>query len=302
MRFICITLFAAMFVAAPGIAEEKSADKPLKIGAVAYAPKSVDVFRGLRYYFSKNGMPIEFVLYSTYDDLNEALAKGQVALAWNSPLGHARFHLANGDSQAVVMRDVDRDYRVKLIVRKDANVAALNDLADKTMVFGSCDSADCTVLPVYFLEKEGVNFSKVKILSLHKEVDEKGIPCHSAQHVWQALLKDRGQAGIIGAEMWKQLQADKPEQAALFKEIWTSPAFSHCVFTARKDFDPSIAAKFSKLMLAMDGKDPTTAEILKLEHCSKWVRAGTEAQEGYGHLLKALKDQPTLPASFQGQK
>ncbi len=142
----------------------------------------------------------------------------------------------------------------------------------------------------------------MKILSLHKEVDEKGIPCHSAQHVWQALLKDRGQAGVIGAEMWKQLQTDKPEQAALFKEIWTSPPFSHCVFTARKDFDQALAAKFTKLMLAMDSKDPSSSEVLKLEHCSKWVRAGSEAQEGYGYLFKALKAQPTLPASFQGKK
>ncbi len=168
MRVLGFVLFATAFLVAPAFGDEKSpvkkpadkdkeccADQPLKIGAVAYAPKSVDVFRSLRYYFNKNGMPMEFVLYSNYDDLNEALSKRQVDLAWNSPLGHAKFHLAAGDSQAVVMRDVDRDYRVKLIVRKDANVATLKDLGDKTMIFGSCDSADCTVLPVYFLEKGG---------------------------------------------------------------------------------------------------------------------------------------------------
>jgi phosphate/phosphite/phosphonate ABC transporter binding protein len=311
MRVCILTLCAAGLLAGPAFGEEKAPAKPaekdcpcdtLKIGAVAYSPKSVDVFRGLRYYAKKNGMPIEFVLYSTYDALNEALAKGQVDLAWNSPLGHAKFHLMAGDSMAVIMRDVDRDYRVKLIVRKDADVASLGDLAGKTMVFGSCDSADCTVLPVHYLKKEGVNFDRVKILSLHQEVDDKGVPCHSAQHVWQALVKGRGQAGIIGSDMWKHLQADHPEQAAQFKEVWTSPPFSHCVFTARKDFDKETAAKFAKLMLAMDSKDPAAAEVLKLEHCSKWVPAGPEAQEGYRDLLEALKKQPTLPVSFQGGK
>jgi phosphate/phosphite/phosphonate ABC transporter binding protein len=310
MRVCLLTLCTAALLAAPALGEEKAPAKPvkdcccdtLKIGAVAYSPKSVDVFRGLRYYAKKNGMPIEFVLYSTYDALNEALAKEQVDLAWNSPLGHAKFHLTAGDSMAVIMRDVDRDYRVKLIVRKDADVASLSDLAGKTMVFGSCDSADCTVLPVHYLKKEGVNFDKVKILSLHQEVDDKGIPCHSAQHVWQALVKGRGQAGIIGADMWKHLQADHPEQAAQFKEVWTSPTFSHCVFTARKDFDKETAEKFAKLMLAMDGKDPAAAEVLKLEHCSKWVPAGKEAQEGYRDLLEALRKQPTLPVTFQGGK
>jgi ABC-type phosphate/phosphonate transport system substrate-binding protein len=308
MRLLGVTLFAAALLAGPVSAGEKAlpADKEcccgkaLKVGAVAYAPKSVDVFRSMRYYFGKNSMPIEFVLYSTYDDLNEALAKGQIDLAWNSPLAHAKFHQAQGDSQAVVMRDVDRNYRVKLIVRKDAGVSSPGDLAGKTMVFGSCDSADCTVLPVYFLKKEGVNFDRVKVLSLHKEVDEKGVPCHSAQHVWQALLTGRGQASILGQEMWKNLQAKQPEQAAQFREVWTSPPFSHCVFTARKDFDKETAAKFSRLMLAMDGKDPAAAEVLRGEHCSRWVPADKEAQEGYRDLLKALRE-ATLPAAIAGK-
>ena len=304
MRAILFALSATGLLAAPVGAEDKTpaakdaaeccCAATLKVGAVAYSPKSVDVFRGMRYYFAKNGMPIEFVLYSTYDGLNEALEKGQVDLAWNSPLGHAKFHQKAGDSQAVVMRDVDHNYRVKLIVRADAHVATLADLAGKTMVFGSCDSADCTVLPIHFLKRQGVRFEEMKILSLHKEVDEMGVPCHSAQHVWQALLQGRGQAGIVGQDMWKDLQAQKPAEAAQFKEVWTSPPFSHCVFTARKDFDKETAAKFSKLMLAMDGKDPVTTEILKLEHCAKWVPAGKEAQDGYADLLAALRQQSVL--------
>jgi phosphonate transport system substrate-binding protein len=303
MRLACF-LLSALLLTAPARAADKECDcdKPLKIGAVAYSPKSVDVFRSLRYYAKKHGMPIEFVLYSTYDDLNDALAKSQVDLAWNSPLGHARFHRMAGGSQAVIMRDVDRDYRVKLIVRKDAGVSALSDLTGKTMVFGSCDSADCTVLPVFYLKKAGIDFGKVTILSLHQEVDDRGVPCHSAQHVWQALLKGRGQAGIIGADMWKRLQADQPEQAARFQEVWTSPPFSHCVFTARKDFDKATADRFAKLMLAMDSKDPAAGEVLKLEHCARWVPAGAEAQAGYRDLLQALEKQPKLPVAFQGGK
>src|SRR5947209_19774684 len=119
MRILLTALFTTVLVTGPVFGEEKSpavsakgsaGEKTLKIGAVAYSPKSVDVFRGMRYYFDKHGMPIEFALFSTYDGLNEALAQGQVDVAWNSPLGHARFHLMAGGSQAVVMRDVDRDY------------------------------------------------------------------------------------------------------------------------------------------------------------------------------------------------
>jgi phosphate/phosphite/phosphonate ABC transporter binding protein len=239
-------------------------------------------------------MPIEYVLYSTYDALGEALLKGHVDVAWNSPLGHAKFHLKAGGSTAVVMRDVDVNYKIKLIVRKDAGVSTVKDLAGKTMIFGSCDSADATVLPVYYLKKDGVNFEKVKIVSLHNEVDEMGCPCHSQHHVLAALLKGRGQAGIISSRLWQKLQTEKPTEAAQFKEIWTSPGFSHCVFTARKDFDKETCERFAKLMIAMDGKDAVTCEILKLEHCKKWVPAGPKAQEGFATLLTALREQPSV--------
>lgn len=59
------------------------------------------------------------------------------------------------------------------------------------------------------------------------------------------------------------------------------------MFTARKNFDKDLGARFTRLMLAMDTKDPVCAEILRLEGCQKWLSG---SQEGYEHLLKALRD------------
>jgi ABC-type phosphate/phosphonate transport system substrate-binding protein len=261
----------------------------LRLGGVAYRPSAVTVWRGMRTYFARNNMPIEFTLYSTYDDLVKALHDGQVDIAWNSPLAHARYHLlAGGQSQTLVMRDVDCGCRCKLVVRKDASIATLQDLKDKTMVLGSRDCAENVVLPTYFLKKEGVPFDKLKIVSLHEEVDEKGSPCSSEHHVLAALMKGRGQAGIVSELLWKKLQADKGPEVEALKEIWTSPSFSHCVFTARKDFDKDLGAKFTKLMVAMDGKDAVTAEVLKLEHCSRWVPGNPD---GFEVLLNALQEE-----------
>jgi phosphate/phosphite/phosphonate ABC transporter binding protein len=259
----------------------------LRLGGVAYSPDAVSVWKGIRVYLRRNGLPMEFVLYSNYDGLIQALREGQVDIAWNSPLAHARFHLlSGGESQTLVMRDVDRGYRSKLIVHKEAGIPTLADLAGKTLILGSRDSAEATVLPTYFLKKEGVDFSKCKVLSLHEEVDERGTPCCSENHILQALKKSRGHAGIISEALWNRLRDNSPDELKQFTDLWTSPAFSHCVFTARSDFDKALGTRFTQLMLAMDGKDPVTAEVLRLEQAKRWV-PGTH--EGFGDLLQALR-------------
>ena len=92
--------------------------KVIRIGAVAYSPAAVTIFDGIRRYFGRNGMPVDYVLYSNYDALSEALEKKQVDIAWNTPLAHARFHRNAGNaSQALVMRDVDCNFRSVLVVR-----------------------------------------------------------------------------------------------------------------------------------------------------------------------------------------
>lgn len=287
-------LFAGMSsrAAEPAGAAKAEPARVLRLGAVCSSPSTVTVFREIRYYLAQNGLKCEYTLYSNYDALIKALKDNQVDIAWNAPAAHGRFHLLAGGSQALVMRDVDVDYRVKLIVRKDANVASLGDLHGKTMIFGSCDSADATVLPVYFLRKEGVDFERVEILSLHEEVDAKGCPCHSQQHVWQALVAGRGQAGVISQDRWANLQKTQPEVAARFQEVWTSPPFGHCVWTARQDFDKELGARFTRLMTTMQGTDPLTKEILDLEHCKKWVPG---SQTGYTALLDALSQKQPLP-------
>jgi ABC-type phosphate/phosphonate transport system substrate-binding protein len=261
----------------------------VRIGAVAYAPSAVTVFENVRRYFAKHGMPVDYVLYSNYDSLVEALHKGQVDIAWNTPLAHAQYHLlAGGQSQTLVMRDVDCDYRCKLLVRKGSGITSPQGLQGKTLVLGSRESAEAVVLPVYFLKKEGVEFDKVKVLSLDKEVDFRGNPCCSPVHVLRALGEGRGDAGIIGERMWNDLVAQKSPQIEGLEVVWTSQPFSHCVFTAGKDFDKEVGARFTRLMLAMDGKDECTSEVLRLEGAKKWV-AGSP--DGFAVLLQALREE-----------
>ena len=274
--------------------EPKPKGRVVKIGAVAYSPSAVTIFEGVCRYLSRNGLTADYVLYSNYDSLVDALQKRQIDIAWNTPLAHAQYHkTAGGKSQTLVMRDVDCNVRVVLIARADANIRSLADLKDKTLVLGSRQAAEATVLPRHFLEKEGQNLSQVKIHSLDGKVDFRGNPCSSEVHVLKALVEGVGQAGIIGERLWNHVSKNQPEQASGLQRVWVSPPFSHCVFTAGADFDKSLGSQFTKLMLAMDSNDPATAEAMRLEGTKKWV-AGSP--DGFQELLKALGEEPCCEA------
>jgi len=263
----------------------------LRIGAVAYAPSAVTVFENFRRYFAKTDLPVDYVLYSNYDSLVEALKNGHVDIAWNTPLAHARYHLScDGKSQTLVMRDVDCNFRCKLLVRKESGIKDLKGLEGKKLALGSREAAEATVFPLHYLKGEGVKLDKVKVLNLDEELDLRGNPCSSPLHVLKALRAGRADAGIVGERLWDELVARKAPEVEGLLAVWTSPSFSHCVFTAAKDFDKTRSARFTQLMLAMDGKDECTAEILRLEGASKWV-AGSP--DGFETLIEALRAEKT---------
>jgi hypothetical protein len=127
-------------------------------------------------------------------------------------------------------------------------------------------------------------------MRLDEEMDLRGNPCSSPLHVLKALCARRADAGIVGERLWHDLVARKAPEVETLQAVWTSPSFSHCVFTAARDFDKTLAERFTRLMLAMDDKDECTAEILRLESAGKWV-AGSP--DGFETLIEAIREQTT---------
>lgn len=283
-RFLVLAL--PLLLVAPIQADEPAKEtKPIRLGAVAYSPAAVTIFDGITKYLNKNGLPSVYVLYSNYDSLIAALDAGEIDIAWNTPLAHAKYHVRNQcQSQTLVMRDVDVGVRSVLIARTDAKIQSPADLAGKRLVIGSYQAAEATVLPLHYLKKEGIELGKVKIVCLDAEVDSKGNPCASPQHVFQALREGRGDAGIITTELWKHLQSDR-SVAKSFVQVWASPAFSHCVFTAAAKFDQAKGARFSKLMQEMDPNDDATKDVMRFEGTRKWLPG---SDEGFKDLVEAL--------------
>jgi ABC-type phosphate/phosphonate transport system substrate-binding protein len=270
------------------IVQASNQSQAIRIGAVAYSPGTVTVFQGLTRYLNTNGLQSDYVLYSSYDALVMALDRGDVDIAWNTPLAHAKFHVRNQcKSQTLVMRDVDCNVRSTLVVRADSEIRSLADLTAKRLVLGSTQAAEATVLPLYYLRKEGVDFSRVEIVSLDAEVDSKGNPCASPEHVLQALRDGRGDAGIITEDLWNR-EKDQPTTRGSMRQVWTSPPFSHCVFTAAATFNKDLADRFTQLMTEMDPDEPATVDVMQLEGTRRWLPG---SPDGFVTLVEALSNE-----------
>ena len=65
------------------------------LGAVAYDAKVVPIWEGFKAHFESHGLPFDFVLYSNYERQVAAHHRGDIDVAWNSPLAWVRTRRAD---------------------------------------------------------------------------------------------------------------------------------------------------------------------------------------------------------------
>jgi len=262
-------------------------EKTILLGAVAYDAKVVTIWEGIREHFAEQGVPMEFTLFSNYEWQVEALLKGHIDVAWNTPLAHVRVReRTGGKSLSLGMRDSDRDFQAKVIVRTDRAIQNLKDLEGKTLAVGTADSTQARILPLYFLGREDVDVSRVNVLNFEGDLGKHGDTGNSELDVLKALHEGRADAGTIGDLVWVNEQAAGRVDSERIKVLWTTPPFDHCMFDGRPDLDVAKAESFKKALFAMKWENPRHRRLLELEGLHEWM---PPREEGYRSLEEALK-------------
>ena len=134
------------------------------VGAVAYDPKVVTIWEGMRRYFHEEAhLPVEVVLFQSYEAQVYALLAGsgdhapRIDIAWNTNLAYLQADAWSGHRcRPIAMRDTDLGWMTKIVAVSGGPVAALADLRNRTLALGSRDSGHAAILPVHFLEREGL--------------------------------------------------------------------------------------------------------------------------------------------------
>ncbi len=271
--------------------------KTIWLGAVAYDPKVVTIWEGMRRYFHEEAnLPIEVVLFQSYEaQVLALLAQSsdvvpRIDIAWNTNLAYLQAdEWSRHACRPLAMRDTDIGWMTKIVAVNGGPVSTLGDLKDRTLALGSRDSGHAAILPVHFLEQQGLRAGRdYQTLRFNSDLGKHGDTGTSEVEVVRAVLDGRADAGAIGSPFWTTVRNEHLVPKGGLREIWSSPPYNHCMFTARPDLDREREKSFVTALLAMTYDNPVHRPILEAEGLKRWL---TPHVEGYADLRQAADQQ-----------
>lgn len=253
----------------------------ITVGAVAYHPRIVTIWERFREYFAEAGVPTDYVLYSNYERLVDALLAGEVDIAWNTNTAYVTAEeRIGGDAQLLGMRDVDAEFRTVVAVRRGDELGDLGELNGRRLALGSRDSGHAAILPLHWVREAG---AEPELLRFDTDLGKHGDTGDSELRVVEAVSRGDADAGALGDATWVALRGQGHPAVAELELAWRSPTYYHCNFTALPGFD---GAAWSAALLAMDYDDPTLRPAMDLEGVKRWLPAD---KSGYATLTEAMQ-------------
>ena len=278
--------------------------KTIWLGAVAYNPKVVTIWEGMRRYFQEEAhVPVEIVLFQSYEAQVLALL-GQpdeivprIDIAWNTNLAYLQADEWSGHAcRAVAMRDTDLGWMTKIVAATGGPISTLSDLKSRTLALGSRDSGHAAILPVHFLEQQGMREgADYRTLRFDSDVGKHGDTGTSEVEVVRAVLDGRADAGAIGSRFWSTARNERLVPEGALREIWSSSTYNHCMFTARPDVDLERERRFAEALLRMSYDNPAHRSILDAEGLERWIAPNVD---GYTALRQAAAQQGFFKQAF----
>lgn len=252
----------------------------LLLGAVAYDPKVVTIWDGFRTYFDRRGLEFDYVLHTNYERQVEALAAGNIHVAWNSPLAWLQSERIAGKlgqrAEAICMRDTDRDLVSVIVTREGGPVRSVNDLKGRRVAVGAKDSPQATLIPLYHLAQHGLEPHRdFEVLLFDRLVGKNGDHIGGERDAARTLvLGDCDAACLLDGNLLLFAQ-EGTLPAGFVRTLTTTPQFDHCNFTVLKSaISPSVDL-FRELLLGMSYEDPDVRGLLDREGLKRWLPGRT---------------------------
>ncbi|MCF6754004.1 putative selenate ABC transporter substrate-binding protein [Pseudomonas stutzeri] len=235
-------------------------------------------FKPLGEYLEKQlGMPVKFTPVSDYAAVVEALASDRLDMAWLGGFTFVQTRLKTGNAIPLVQREQDEQFTSKFITA-DPAVKSLQDLKGKTFAFGSVSSTSGSLMPRYFMLKDGIEpeqfFSRIAYSG-----------AHDATAAW--VEAGKADAGVLNASVWDKLVAAGKVNTDKVRVFATTPTYYDYNWTVRGTLEPALAEKIKAAFLALDPANPEHKAILDLQAASRFIATKPENYEGIEQAARA---------------
>lgn len=249
----------------------------LRLGGVA-SSSHMTVFQGLEALFRRQGIDIDWVLYSDYDAMVDDFVAGKIDLAWNGPLGYVKIKRRLSEAcQVIAMRDVDIDFTTCFITHPDSGILTVEDLKGKRFAFGS-RSSEQPLLAIHFLREVGIDPKRDLAAATFYEDRQPG-SLSGERDVVDRVSKGEYDAGAVARRTLDVMAEEGTLPKNGVRPFWSSPGYSHCCFTAQRTLDPEQSRAVEKAFLLVDYGDPLGKEVLDAEGCKAFLPGITEGWE-----------------------
>lgn len=235
-------------------------------------------FKPLGAYLEKQlGMKVEFVPVADYPAVVEALATDRLDMAWLGGFTFVQVRLKSGNAIPLVQREQDAQFTSKFITA-NPEVKSLADLKGKTFAFGSISSTSGSLMPRYFMIKDGI-----KPESYFSRIGYSG--AHDATAAWVQAGKVDG--GVLNASVWQKLVDSGKVDTSKVHVFATTPTYYDYNWTVRGTLDPALAEKIKAAFLALDPANPEHKAILDLQAASRFIDTSPENYKGIEEAARA---------------
>jgi len=241
-------------------------------------------FKPLSDYLEKKiGMKIEFRPMASEDTLVEALAANKLDMVWFSGFNFIQARLRSNDQVIpIVQRAEDAQTRSVFITANDS-IFRLEDLKDKTFIFGLKSSSSDHLMPRAFLQAARID----------PDTDMKHLE-YSGTHeaLVTAVADGKADAGVLNKAMWKKMLAIGKADPNVLHVFYTTPSYYDHNWTARADMDINLRQKLTDAFLSLNKNIALDREILELQRASRFISTSAEnysAIEAVARSAKLLK-------------
>ena len=263
------------------------ADAQVRVGAVAYHPRIVTIWETFLEHFEREDVATDYILYSNYERLVDALVAGDVEIAWNTNTAFVALEQALGDEGRILgMRDIDAQFATVIVTRRGETFNDVSELAGRRLALGSRDSGHAAILPLYYLRAQGLDAAAAcDLVRFDTDLGKHGDTGDSELRVLRAVAEGDADAGALGDATLAVLRSERVPVVADLEVAWRSPTYYHCNFTALPSLDAGVAERWQRALLAMSYEDPATRQAMDLEGVKRWLPGD---RSGYETLAAAM--------------